>query len=145
MNSNKLHAEAIIVVREQDTASAIALAPIDSFPQVFATSRMIALMEVAAARAMRSLLAEGQLSVGVSLDVRHTAPTPVGAQVRATATHLRDEGRFVYFRVEAFDDTGSIGSGEHARAIVDTARLLAGAERRRHNSDSLSTSQQETP
>ena len=141
MNSNRIYAESIIVVGPQDTADAIALAPIDAFPQVFATSRMIALMEVAAARAMQPLLGEGQLSVGVSLDIRHTAPTPIGVQVRAVATHLRDEGKFIYFKVEAFDDSGSIGSGEHARVIVEEARLLAGAERRRQNPATLSNSQ----
>lgn len=124
-------AEADITVTTQDTARNIALVPSDSFPEVFATSRMIALMELAAARAMKPMLEEGQLSVGVMLHVRHTAATPVGSNVRAVATYLRTEAKLIYFKVEAFDEAGSIGSGEHARAIVDTARLLSGAERRR--------------
>jgi predicted thioesterase len=33
--------------------------------------------------------------------------------------------------VEAFDEAGAIGQGEHTRAIIGTERLLAGAERRR--------------
>lgn len=129
--SNAFSAEAGIVVTTQDTARSIALLPSDTFPEVFATSRMIALMEVAAARAMQSLLGEGQLSVGVSLHVRHTAATLPGCSVRAVATWLRTEGKLLYFKVEAFDEAGSIGTGEHARAIVDTGRLLSGAERRR--------------
>jgi fluoroacetyl-CoA thioesterase len=129
--NNTFAAEACLVVTPQDTARHIALAPSDAFPEVFATSRMIALMELAAARAMKPLLGEGQLSVGVSLQVRHTAATPVGSNVRAMATYLRTEAKLMHFRVEAFDEAGSIGSGEHARAIVDTGRLLSGAERRR--------------
>jgi fluoroacetyl-CoA thioesterase len=124
-------AEAGIVVTTRDTARNIALSPEDSFPEVFATSRMIALMELAAARAMRPLLGEGQLSVGVSLDVRHTAATPVGSSVRAVASYLRTENKLMHFKVEAFDDSGLIGAGEHARAVIDEARLLSGAERRR--------------
>jgi len=42
------------------------------------------------------------------------------------------------FKVEAFDDAGLIGTGEHTRAIVDTTRLLSGAEKRRPPSSSTS-------
>jgi fluoroacetyl-CoA thioesterase len=137
-----LTAEAALTVRIEDTARHIALSPGDAFPEVFATARMIALMEVAAARAMRPLLVEGQLSVGVSLNVRHTAATPVGSQVRAVAIHQRTEGKLVHFKVEAFDDSGSIGVGDHTRAVIDEARLLSGAERRRkHELSSTSSSQ----
>lgn len=124
-------AEASLVVEHRDTAAAIALSPEDSFPEVFATSRMIALMELAAAKLMRPLLSEGQLSVGVSLNVRHTAATPVGCPVRAVATYLGPEGKMFRFKVEAFDAAGAIGDGDHVRAIIATERLLAGAERRR--------------
>jgi predicted thioesterase len=143
MLNDNIHGEATQVVAPEDTAQHIALSAEDSFPAVFATARMIALMEVAAARAMRSLLGSGQLSVGVSLDVRHTAATPVGSRVRATANYLGTEGKLLRFKVEAFDDAGLIGTGEHTRAIVDTARLLSGAEKRRPPSTStVSTSTQ---
>jgi predicted thioesterase len=55
----------------------------------------------------------------------------VGSRVRAEASWLRNEGRLMHFFVQAFDEAGLIGEGEHSRAIVDTARLLAGAEKRR--------------
>ena len=123
--------EAAFTVGPRDTADAIALGPEDTFPQVFATSRMIALMELAAARAMRPLLEDGQLSVGVSLNINHTAATPLGGNVRAAATYLGPEGKLFRFKVEAFDDAGPIGDGEHLRAVVSTDRLLAGAAKRR--------------
>jgi predicted thioesterase len=131
MTNDNIAAEASLVVASHDTASHIALAREDAFPEVFATSRMIALMEVAAARAMRPLLGGGQLSVGVGLNVRHTAATPVGGRVRAVATYLRTEAKLMHFNVQAFDDAGLIGEGEHTRAVIDTARLLSGAEKRR--------------
>lgn len=123
-------AEASLTVQHSDTAEALSLVAEDAFPAVFATSRMVALMEIAAARLMRPLLREGELSVGVSIDVRHGAATPVGYRVRAVATYLGQEGKLHRFRLEAFDDAGSIGSGEHSRAIVSTERLLGGARRR---------------
>lgn len=141
MNDN-FSAEAALIVQPEDTARHIALSPADAFPEVFATSRMIALMEVAAARALRPLLGEGQLSVGVSFSVRHTAATPVGSQVRAVATYLRTEAKLMHFKVEAFDESGTIGTGEHTRAVIDTARLLTGAERRRKPEISSSSSSQ---
>jgi fluoroacetyl-CoA thioesterase len=124
-------AEASFTVQPSDTAQALSLSPEDSFPEVLATSRMIALMELAAARTMRPLLQGGQLSVGVALSVKHTAATPVGCVVRAVATYQGQEGKLYRFKVEAFDEAGPIGEGEHTRAIVATERLLAGAARRR--------------
>lgn len=122
--------QAEILVQRSDTAKVLALSSEDSFPEVFATSRMIALMELAAARAMRPALQPGQLSVGVSLNVTHTAPTPVGGKVRAVATYERNDGKLFIFKVEAFDEAGQVGAGEHSRAIIETERLLQGAARR---------------
>ena len=127
-------AEASLIVQASDTATMLAVRPDDRFPEVFATSRMIALMELAAARAMRALLQPGQLSVGVGLNVRHTAATPIGCTVRAVATFLRNEGKLLLFKVEAFDEAGAIGEGEHTRAVIDAERLMSGAARRRRNS-----------
>jgi fluoroacetyl-CoA thioesterase len=124
-------AEASLRVQPSDTAQALSLAPEDSFPEVFATSRMIALMEVAAARLMKPMLEAGELSVGVVLNVKHTAATPVGGNVRAKATYLGPEGKLFRFTVEAFDDAGAVGGGEHTRAIVSSERLLAGAAKRK--------------
>jgi fluoroacetyl-CoA thioesterase len=124
-------AQASFTVQFSDTAQALAISPGDSFPPVLATSRMILLMEVAAARAMNPMLLEGQMSVGVSVEVRHIAATPIGCVVRAVATYLGPEGKLHRFKVEAFDEAGAIGTGDHTRAVVATERLLAGAARRK--------------
>jgi predicted thioesterase len=124
-------AQASFTVQPTDTARALCNSREDAFPEVFATSRMIALMELAAARAMKPLLRDGEPSVGVALNVKHTAATPVGCMVRAVATYLGAEGKLHRFKVEAFDEAGSIGEGDHTRAVVATERLLAGAARRR--------------
>ena len=130
MNLSGQSAEASLVVQQGDTAEALRLGDEDAFPAVFATSRMVALMEIAAARVLRPLLKEGELSVGVSIDVKHGAATPVGLRVRAVASYQGLEGKLHRFKVEAFDEAGPIGSGEHLRAIVSTERLVAGARKR---------------
>ena len=124
-------AEAEFVVTPADTAAALAIAPVDVFPPVFATSRMIALMELAAARLLQPLLQTGELSVGVTIDARHTAPSPIGTKVRAVATYAGRDGKLFLFEVVAFDEAGAIGNAHHTRAIVSTERLLASAAKRR--------------
>jgi predicted thioesterase len=124
-------ADASFVVQPSDTAKALSTQ--DDFPDVFATSRMVALMELAAARVLKPLLQPGQMSVGVTLNIRHTAATPVGGKVRAVATYLGPEGKLFRFKVQTFDDAGPIGEGEHTRAIIDAERLVAGAARRKQD------------
>jgi fluoroacetyl-CoA thioesterase len=117
-------------VRESDLASALTLEPADRFPRVFATSRMVSVMELAAARVLRPLLGPGELSVGITIDVTHTAPTPAGGMVRATATFVGREGKKYLFELVAEDDGGEIGRGRHQRAIVAAERLEQGAAAR---------------
>ncbi len=102
----------------------------DRFPAVFATSRMIALMEVAASRVLRPLLEGDELSVGVTVDVLHLVATPPGALVTATARYVGQEGKLYVFSVTATDDAGLIGRGTHKRAVVLNARLVEGAAKR---------------
>jgi fluoroacetyl-CoA thioesterase len=123
------------IVQDSDLASALSEDHADSFPPVFATARMVALMELAAARALAPLLAEGELSVGVSLDVRHTAATPPGARVTARARFVGRNGKFYRFEVEVFDDGGPVGHATHDRAIVTAERLVEGAKKRLALSD----------
>ena len=123
-------ASAHFVVAPSDLASALNLEPADAFPPVFATSRMVALMELAAARLLRPHLLPGELSVGVTLDVVHTAATPPGATVTATAKFTGREGKLLVFEILAADDAGEIGRCTHKRAVVTTERLVAGAARR---------------
>lgn len=120
------------IVRTEDLASALLIDPQDDFPAVFATSRMIALMEVAAARLMQPLLSEGELSVGVTVDVTHSAATLPADEVHVTALYLGKEGKLYFFDVRAEDSGGEIGRGTHRRAIIATQRLLDGATRRRN-------------
>lgn len=119
-----------LLVGAADLATALEQQPGDAFPAVFATSRMVALMELAAARAMQPLLAPGQLSVGVRIEVAHGAATPLGALVRAEARFTGMDGKLYVFEVSAFDPAGEIGRGTHHRAIISHERLLAGAARR---------------
>ena len=119
-----------MVVADSDLASALPMRSEDAFPAVFATARMVALMEIASARLLYSCLGAGELSVGVSVEVTHTAPTPKGATVMAEARYVGREGKLFLFEVVASDHSGEIGRGRHKRAIVSGERLQAGALKR---------------
>jgi fluoroacetyl-CoA thioesterase len=123
-------ATAILTVEEQHLARAVAMEAGDTFPPVFATAQMIALMEVAGARTMKPLLQIGELSVGVEVNVRHSAATLLGDTVRATALFTGMQGKFYAFEVVAEDSRGEIGRGTHLRAVVSEQRLLDGIRKR---------------
>jgi fluoroacetyl-CoA thioesterase len=122
--------EFVYIVQDRDLAKEVAMSSEDDFPAVFATSRMIAVIEIAAARLMRPLLQAGQLSVGVGVDVKHFAPTPAGEEVKAVAVFRGLEGRMYNFDVEVFDRAGKVASGKHTRAIVEATRIVEGAHTR---------------
>lgn len=117
-------------VQNKDLASEVAVSKEDVFPEVLATSAMIGLMEVSAARLMRPLLKAGELSVGVGVDIKHFAPTPEGEEVKAVATYMEQDGKLYVFKVEVFDRAGKVASGKHTRAIVENARIVQGAKKR---------------
>ena len=122
--------ELIYVVQTTDLAKALSSDARDDFPEVLATSRMIALMELAAARLMKPCLAENELSVGVNVNVNHFAATPNNEEVKVVAIYKGMEGKLYIFDVELYDRGGKAGSGTHSRAIVDTERLVQGAVNR---------------
>ena len=92
--------------------------------RVYATPCLAALMEGAACACLEGLLPEDQTSVGISLDLRHTAATPVGMAVRAKAVLTAVEGKKLTFEITASDETGEIGTATHERVIVKIERFL---------------------
>ena len=92
-------------------------------PKVYSTPSMIFLMETAAGGAIHASLPAGWVSVGVDVNIRHLAPTPVGRTVTARATVTAVSEKLVTFEVEAHDGTNLIGRGTHTRAPVELARF----------------------
>jgi fluoroacetyl-CoA thioesterase len=93
-------------------------------PEVYGTPMMIYLMEVAAAAAIEEYLPEGWVSVGVLVNVKHLAATPVGLTVTARAEVISVEGGTVTFAVEAHDGVEKIGEGQHVRAPIYLERFM---------------------
>lgn len=109
-----------LVVTEDKTAAALGSGDLP----VLATPIMVALMENAAMMAVADALPEGSTTVGGKIDVSHLAPTPVGAEVTATAVLESVEGRKLVFHVEAHQGELLLGEGSHLRFVVDRDKFM---------------------
>jgi len=98
--------------------------------KVFSTPFMIAIMEQAACKCLSDCLEDTLTSVGTSISVNHTAASPIGMEITASATIDSVFGRKVEFTVTASDTTGEIGKGKHTRIIVEVEQFLKKAEER---------------
>ncbi|MEE1218301.1 MAG: thioesterase family protein [Ruminococcus sp.] len=91
---------------------------------VLATPAVVALMENAAAElAQVELDNEEFTTVGTMISIEHISPTPIGAQVTATAVLKKVEGRMFYFDVTAKDIMGEIARGTHTRVSVNAEKF----------------------
>ncbi|MGB6751465.1 MAG: thioesterase family protein [Xanthobacteraceae bacterium] len=108
-----------IVVGHEHTAPFVGSGRIE----VLATPVMINLFEAAALAAIEHLLPPGHQSLGIHLDVSHTAATPIGLRVTASAEVIHVESRTVTFKVAARDEFEEIGGGTHQRVVVSVARF----------------------
>lgn len=94
---------------------------------VYATPRMIALMENAAMIAVAEHLEDGFETVGIEIDASHIAPTPIGIKVKAEAQLIAIEKKILTFRITVCDEIELIGEAIHKRAIVHTEKFNAKA------------------
>ena len=94
---------------------------------MLATPRMIALMENAAYSAVQPKLAQGQSTVGISINAKHLAATPVGLKVWAVATLSEIDRKKLTFTIEAYDEAELIGTAVHERFIIDEERFISKA------------------
>ncbi len=108
-------------VKEDNTAIALGSGDMP----VFATPAMTALMENAAMLAVAAGLPDGSTTVGGHIESSHLRPSPVGAEVSATATLEKIDGRKLYFKVSASQGDTLIGEGTHLRFIVDKEKFLS--------------------
>lgn len=110
-----------LTVTDNDTAIALGSGNLP----VLATPRMMALMENAAMLCVADELLEGSTTVGGHIESSHVKPSKVGAEVSATATLIKVEGKKLYFDVKAEMNGELIGEGTHLRFIIDKEKFMA--------------------
>lgn len=101
-------------------------AELQEMPAVFATGFMVGLFELACIRAVNPHIDwPRQQTVGIRIDVTHTAPTPPGLTVTVKGTLEKVEGKKLWFSLEAHDGVDSISKGTHERFIIDAEKFNA--------------------
>ena len=108
-----------IIVNESNSAKTLESGTLD----VFATPAMIALMEKTAWMSVVDELDEGCGTVGIRLNVSHSAPTPFGMKVTCESELTGIDGRKLIFHVKAYDEKGVIGEGTHERFIIQNEKF----------------------
>ena len=99
---------------------------------VLATPALVALMEAASVNCLHGHIEQGQTTVGISINVKHTAPTALGMTVGAESELTEIDGRRLVFKITAYDAAGVVGTATHERMIVDGAKLLGKANARKN-------------
>lgn len=114
-----------IKVEEENLACAMGSGSL----MVLATPAVVALMENAAAELAQNELGDDELTtVGTMISIEHTSPTPIGAEVTASAVLTKVEGRMFYFDVVANDKKGVIAKGTHTRVSVKAEKFQMKAD-----------------
>lgn len=107
-------------VTDKDTALALG----SGLLNVFSTPMLIAFMEEASHTMVAPYLDEGASTVGISMNMKHLAATPVGMEVKINAVLKEVDRKRLVFEVEAYDEAGLIGTAVHERFIVDSEKFM---------------------
>jgi len=95
----------------------------EGMPAVLSTPWLIWFLEHAARAAILPLLEPGESTVGMEIQVRHLAPTPVGQTVICRARVLFADRSEVSFQLEAYDEREQIGRGSHRLRVIRVDRF----------------------
>jgi fluoroacetyl-CoA thioesterase len=112
--------EETFIVEEQHTAYHIG----SGDEKVLGTPWMISFMERVSNRLIAEHLPANLMSVGVHVDVKHLAATPMKASVQVRAEVLEVVKNRIKLSIEAWDSRDKIGEGTHLRAVVEKDRFM---------------------
>ncbi len=104
-------------------------AEFQEMPRVLATGYMVGLFEWACIQALNPHLNwPREQTVGIHVDLSHTAATPPGLTVTVKGMLEKVEGRKLTFSLTADDGADLISQGYHERFVIDAAKFNAKAE-----------------
>lgn len=102
----------------------------DGMPAVLSTPSLIGLLERTAREALVPLLEPGERTVGVEIELRHLAATPLGQQITCTARIILTEGKDITFQIEARDQHELIARGLHKRTVIRVENFARRVQRK---------------
>ena len=109
------------VVSPEETAARVASGTLE----VYGTPMMIALMEKTSFELVQSELAEGESTVGISVNIKHNKANKIGDEVVCESTLVKIDGRKLVFDVKVTHNGNVVGEGTHERFIINVEKFLA--------------------
>ena len=100
-------------------------------PEILSTPWLIWFLEHTARKAMLPYLGAEESTVGVIVDVQHTAPSPLGSHIRCQAKVIYIDKREFSFELRAWDEHELICRGTHKLKVIRKARLAEVVERKK--------------
>lgn len=97
---------------------------------VYATPAMALLVEGTAMKSVMPALADDETTVGTLLEIKHTAPSPLGMAVSCKTELVEVDRSRLRFKFTVTDAKGEIGSGFHERFIVKQDKFMESARSR---------------
>lgn len=110
-----------MTVTDADTARSHGTGDVD----VLSTSRLLQLMQQATMAALDGHLPDDMITAGMRINLDHVNGSPIGAEVVATATLIRIEGRRLVFEAEAVSEGITVGMGRIIRVQIDRESFLS--------------------
>ncbi len=93
-------------------------------PRVFATGFMVGLIEWACIQAVNPHIDwPHEQTVGIHINVNHTAATPPGLEVFVRVKLIELDGKRLVFETELNDGVDMISKGTHERFIIDAEKF----------------------
>jgi predicted thioesterase len=122
-----------MIVKESDLASFAGNIGAD----VLSTHCVVLLIELAAREAIKGRIAEGRITLGTRVEIRHLAAAPIGSRVRAVARLTAMKGHKLFFQVAAYDDVDKLAEGENEQIIVSQDAFLKKVKRKTEKKGSV--------
>jgi fluoroacetyl-CoA thioesterase len=102
----------------------------DGMPTILSTPNLINLLERTARQTLAPFLDTDERSVGIEVEVKHLAATPIGQPVTCTAKVISTDGRQIGFQIEARDQHEIVAKGLHKRAVIQVDSFAKRVQRK---------------
>lgn len=101
-------------------------------PKVFATGFLVGLYEFSCIKALNPHLDwPREQTVGIAINMNHTAATPQGMTITVKGKLEKVEGRKLTFSLEAYDDVEKISEATHERFVIYPDKFNAAVEKKK--------------
>lgn len=97
----------------------------DSELQIYSTPSLLHHVEEFCADILEETCEQDEMSVGISVSLKHFSPSPNGSRISIEATISEVEGKMITFNVSCHDDGEEVASVKHKRMVVKTENIVA--------------------